>query len=284
MKTMEARTKAVRTINLVVAAAVMAALCTPAVAQVSYTPVPTVVQLPPGATYPQVVSSQPQNGSINANAGNQQIIINFDQAMNVTTFYWQYPTTSDFPQITQQPYWTNGNKTFVIPATLQRNTTYRIPLNVYDQAFKSAVGVPLTAGYITFTTSGSGSSSFRTGSSGIGTTVVGPGPTTNGGVTGTPFSTNGSFPAQKLQGTGAGTAGAISGGFSNGSGGFSNGGAGAAKVQLGQQQKVSTPVPGSSTMGAVGAAGVGAQGSALNKNAGGRRTKTPQATPTPSAQ
>ena len=35
---------------------------------------------------------------------------------------------------------------------MQPNQTYQVPLNVYDQAFKSAQGVPLPAGYITFST------------------------------------------------------------------------------------------------------------------------------------
>jgi hypothetical protein len=105
----------------------------------------------PGATIPQVVSSNPPNGS-NASASLQQISITFDQPMNATTFYWLTPATSDFPQVTGKYYWTNGNKTFVLPVALQVGFTYRIPLNVNDQAFKSAAGVPLSGGYITFAT------------------------------------------------------------------------------------------------------------------------------------
>jgi len=110
---------------------------------------PVIIGLPAGATYPQVISSNPVNGSTGQTPGSRQITITFDQPMNTTTFYWQAPSGL---VLTQTAYWTNGNKTFVIPVNLQNNTTYQIPLNVNDQAFKSAQGVPLQSGYITFTT------------------------------------------------------------------------------------------------------------------------------------
>jgi hypothetical protein len=183
-----------------VATASLAAVASFAIGQVSYTPIPVQVQqLPAGATYPQVVSSNPVNGSTTANAGNQNITITFDQAMNVTTFYYNYTSYPNFPTVTQAPYWTNGNRTFVIPVTLNKGVTYQIPLNVYDQAFKSAVGVALPAGYITFTTGTSGSSSFSSGNTRFGGT-------TSAGST--PISSNGSFaPATGARTTGAATGG-----------------------------------------------------------------------------
>ncbi|MGI8908014.1 MAG: Ig-like domain-containing protein [Candidatus Sumerlaeaceae bacterium] len=157
--------------TLLIASAVVGAGITTNAQVVSTPAPPIVIGLPAGATYPQVVSSNPTNGSKGVTPGSRQIIINFDQPMNTATFYWQAP--ANLP-LTQTPYWTNGNKTFTIPVQLQNNTTYQIPLNASDQAFKSAQGVPLPSGYITFTTGQGGVVAPRTRRGGV--------PTPAGGV------------------------------------------------------------------------------------------------------
>jgi len=146
------------------------------VAQLTGTPSVIIGGLPAGATYPQVVSSNPPNNTQTASSSLQVITITFDQPMNVTTFYWPTPPIQDFPTLTNQPYWTNGNKTINIPVSLGLNVTYRIPLNVYDQAFKSAQGVPLPSGMITFHTSSTGGA-IGAGAPGTGYASQGPGGT-----------------------------------------------------------------------------------------------------------
>lgn len=120
--------------------------------------------IPNGATIPRVVSSEPPNGATKVNPSIHKITITFDQPMDVATFYWPIPQASDFPAVTADPFWINGNKTVVLPIALSRNATYHIPLNVGSTiTFRSATGVPLNAGVISFYTGGSSSSSASTG-------------------------------------------------------------------------------------------------------------------------
>lgn len=263
------------TFRLLTMTATVAAFVSLGFSQVSYTPIPVQVQqLPAGATYPQVVSSNPVNGSTNANAGNQNITITFDQAMNVTTFYYNYTSYPNFPTVTQAPYWTNGNRTFVIPVTLNKGVTYQIPLNVYDQAFKSAVGVALPAGYITFTTGTSGSSSFSGGTTRFGGTA------TTGA---TPISSGGSFAPV----TGAHTTGASTGG----SGALGVSGATGAATAAGQPLKLQNQGQAVKLPGQAGAATLGAGQGVATPAVGPRQSGAAQknirgklATPTPGPQ
>src|SRR5204862_346173 len=68
-----------------------------------------------------------------------KITIDFDQAMDVATFYYPVPQgVSNFPLLTADPYWTNGNKTFNLPCTLNPGLDYQIPINTINQIFRSA--------------------------------------------------------------------------------------------------------------------------------------------------
>jgi hypothetical protein len=120
-------------------------------APISATPV--LQGIPFGATIPRVVRSVPANGAQNTNVFLRRIEIEFDQPMDVATFYWPVPPTTDFPFLTANPFWNNNNRTFILPVTLNAYVIYRIPINVNSQiVFRSAQGVPANPGYISFST------------------------------------------------------------------------------------------------------------------------------------
>lgn len=136
------------------------ALCTMAPAQtnqvISGTPLPQATPgqpgIPTGATIPFVVSSKPANGQRNVPWTTTKIEITFNEPMDVATFYWPLPRSADFPLVTRDPYWTNGNRTVVLPVKLNPTRVYRIPINTSSQIFRSAKGVAANPGVISFET------------------------------------------------------------------------------------------------------------------------------------
>lgn len=118
------------------------------------TPTPVLQGIPTGATIPIVIQSVPANGSQKVNSSLTTIQITFNQPMDVATFFWPIPTdVPDFPTVTGDPFWTNGNRTVVLPVALNDSTIYRIPINVNDQLiFRSVQGVPVNPGVISFQT------------------------------------------------------------------------------------------------------------------------------------
>jgi hypothetical protein len=119
------------------------------------TATPSLLGIPTGATIPRVVASNPSNGNTNANAFQTVITIDWDQPMDVATFFWPIPNSPDFPYVTGNPTWSNGNRRVSLPVKLVPNTTYRIPINTNNQlVFRSAQGVPANPGLISFTTGG----------------------------------------------------------------------------------------------------------------------------------
>lgn len=241
-----------RTLKALLMCSILVSLAATSVAQLTGTPSVIIGGLPAGATYPQVVSSNPVNGSRNVSTALRQITITFDQPMNVTTFYWPTPTQVNFPQVTNTPYWTNGNKTIVLPVSLSLGVTYQIPLNVYDQAFKSAQGVPLPSGMISFTT-GSTGSSIGAGAPGGGYAV--------GGTSGTPGTVGGFSAGTQQYGTSSGSSVSPN----TKPGGFNTGAGGGAKLNAGP-----TPV-----------GGITSGGILTPKPLGGAMKKKPTPTPHP---
>ncbi len=107
---------------------------------------------------PIVTSTVPANGQVNVNPNIQEIRINFNQPMDVATFYWPIQTTDpNLPLLLRDPYWTNGNRTLVLPVKLTPVMRYSIPLNVTNVTFRNTVGAPLQPGYLRFQTSSGGS-------------------------------------------------------------------------------------------------------------------------------
>ena len=140
--------------------AVAAALCAVAPAQtnqvISGTPIPQATPgqpgIPMGATIPYVVSSKPSNGQRNVPWTTKKIEITFNEPMDVATFYWPLPNAPDFPLVSGDPYWTNGNRTVVLPVRLNPTRVYRIPINTSGQVFRSLRGVAANPGVISFET------------------------------------------------------------------------------------------------------------------------------------
>jgi len=147
-------------------------------------PVPAQTVIVPGATIPRVVSTNPANLAQNVSYTLRQITINFDQPMDVATWYWNFPNVATFPVVTSTPYWTNGNQTLIIPVRLAANRQYVIPLNVDQQNFRSAAGIPLQPGQLSFFTGRQGGSSSMATPAGGGTKFTptsGSGPSGKGG-------------------------------------------------------------------------------------------------------
>lgn len=168
-----------------------------AFAQTVTVPTQQIIGIPAGATIPRVVSTSPTNMSESVGAGARDITINFDQPMDVAAFFWNIPQTATFPRLRNRPYWTNGNRTLVMPVQLAPSSYYEIPLNVDQQNFRAATGVPLQPAKLQFWT-------MRSGVSGMSTPV-------GGGTRFTP--TSGRRPAAGvgLGGIGGGTGGGFGG-------------------------------------------------------------------------
>lgn len=187
----------------------------------AFSQVPTGPGVIVTGTIPRVVSSVPLNGDQKVGTNTKKVTITFDQVMDTATFYWPIPTNdSSFPKVTAEPFWTDGNRTVVLPVSLQSNRTYRVTLNVGNQAFRSAQGIPLQSGVISFRTTSGGSSVAKPAN--VGVTPAGV-----QGITGTPR-----VPGQ----------GATVGGSSSGSGSSSRSSGSSSRVSGRNQVVRNTPI------------------------------------------
>lgn len=107
-------------------------------------------------TKPMVVDLYPPNKAVDVDPGIREIMVTFNIPMGQGySFTGGGP---EFPTIMEgmSPYWTNDNKTCVLPVELKPNWSYRMGLNSPSHKnFQSAEGVPLDPVIYTFTT-GSG--------------------------------------------------------------------------------------------------------------------------------
>ena len=78
---------------------------------------------------PRVVSTSPQNGSMDVDPSLKEISVTFNEAMQDGNWSWVYEDKNTFPQIVGQAYYTEDMKTNVLPVKLEPNKEYVIWIN-----------------------------------------------------------------------------------------------------------------------------------------------------------
>jgi hypothetical protein len=104
-------------------------------------------------TKPQIVSINPRNGAIDVDPKTTELRVTFNVPMK-NGFSWTGGGPS-FPPAPadKKPFWTEDQKTCVLPVELQSNSEYRLGLNSPSHKnFQSAAGVPLDPVAYTFKT------------------------------------------------------------------------------------------------------------------------------------
>jgi len=111
--------------------------------------------VPANATIPRIVPELcvPRPLQTNVDPNLRQIRITFDQPMDTALFFWPLPTNDPFfPTVTANPFWTNGNRTIVIPVVLAAGRTYAIPINTPTLVFRGSTGLYANPGLFRFET------------------------------------------------------------------------------------------------------------------------------------
>lgn len=111
--------------------------------------------VPANATIPRVVPELcvPRPLQTNVDPNLRQIRITFDQPMDTALFFWPLPTNDPFfPTVTANPFWTNGNRTVVLPVVLAPSRSYAIPINTPTLVFRGATGLYANPGLFRFET------------------------------------------------------------------------------------------------------------------------------------
>jgi|GEM_PF-515417 len=102
---------------------------------------------------PVIIDMYPENGQTNVNPGIREIIVTFNIPMG-EGYSWTGGGL-EFPKIIEgmTAYWTNQNKTCVLPVELKPDWNYRLGLNSPSHKnFQSAQGIPLDPVRYSFTT------------------------------------------------------------------------------------------------------------------------------------
>ena len=103
-------------------------------------------------TPPTVVSTNPQNGSIDVDPSLSQITVTFDEEM-MDGCSWCMENKETFPEITGTPNYTEGNTKNILPVKLLPGKEYVIWINTNSYTnFKDKAGNPVTPYKLTFKT------------------------------------------------------------------------------------------------------------------------------------
>jgi len=78
---------------------------------------------------PRVVSTSPQNGSMDVDPSLKEMSVTFNEEMRDGNWSWVYEDKNTFPQIVGQAYYTEDMKTNVLPVKLEPNKEYVIWIN-----------------------------------------------------------------------------------------------------------------------------------------------------------
>ena len=78
---------------------------------------------------PRVVSTIPENESVNVDPSLTEISVKFNEEMMDGNWSWAYSDKSEFPQIIGQVYYTDNNTRNVLPVKLESNKNYVIWIN-----------------------------------------------------------------------------------------------------------------------------------------------------------
>ncbi|MDJ0902286.1 MAG: Ig-like domain-containing protein [Xenococcus sp. MO_188.B8] len=78
---------------------------------------------------PRVVSTIPENESVNVDPSLTEISVKFNEEMMDGNWSWAYSDRSEFPQMTGQAYYTENKTRNVLPVKLESNKNYVIWIN-----------------------------------------------------------------------------------------------------------------------------------------------------------
>ncbi|MDY6989728.1 MAG: Ig-like domain-containing protein [Thermodesulfobacteriota bacterium] len=102
---------------------------------------------------PRVVSTFPQNGSIDVDPSLNEISVTFNEAMRDGNWSWVYEDKNTFPQIVGQAYYNEDMTKNVLPVKLEPNKEYVIWINSQKfNNFKDKSGNPAFPFKFTFKT------------------------------------------------------------------------------------------------------------------------------------
>ena len=102
---------------------------------------------------PRVVSTFPQNGSLDVDPSIKEISVTFNEEMIDGNWSWVYEDKSTFPQMVGQAYYTDNNTNNILPVKLEPNKEYVIWINSATyQNFKNKNGTPAVPFRFTFKT------------------------------------------------------------------------------------------------------------------------------------
>lgn len=102
---------------------------------------------------PRVVDTFPPNGSQDVDPSINEISVTFNEEMMDQSWSWAYTNKNEFPEMTEQPYYTESYTKNVLPVKLEPNKEYVIWLNSQKfKNFKDKSGNPLVPFKFTFKT------------------------------------------------------------------------------------------------------------------------------------
>lgn len=82
-----------------------------------------------GTQPPRVVSTIPENESVNVDPSLKEISVKFNEEMMDGNWSWVYDNKSEFPQIVGQPYYIENITRNVLPVKLESNKSYVVWIN-----------------------------------------------------------------------------------------------------------------------------------------------------------
>jgi len=92
---------------------------------------------------PKVISTNPQNGAQNVDPSLTKISVTFNESMMNKSWSWCYEEKDKFPQMTDQPHYTENNTKNILPVKLEPNKEYVIWINTVNfKNFKDKTGNP----------------------------------------------------------------------------------------------------------------------------------------------
>lgn len=92
---------------------------------------------------PKVVSTSPPNGAEDVDPSLGQISVTFNEPMMDKSWSWCYEDKDRFPQMTNDPYYTENNTKCVLPVELVPNKEYVVWINTVNfKGFRDKAGNP----------------------------------------------------------------------------------------------------------------------------------------------
>ena len=92
---------------------------------------------------PTVIATFPPNGSTDVDPLVNEISVTFDEEMMDGNWSWAYTNIDQFPEMTDQPYYTEKFTKNILPVKLESNKEYEIWINSEKfKNFKDKAGNP----------------------------------------------------------------------------------------------------------------------------------------------